>query len=166
MTSLQLIEVCSTALRSAVCRSDHSISVRLRSGLWVIPPLWVFSFQLFCCRYLGVLGILLLLNHPDGLTSDSRTLWYTEQFIVYWMNARCPNRHPSTTVLTVSMSHSCWYAKSGFVHCGQTSPLYSHQSKNIVPESFANISPPAIFIYPGPLPNHSHLFSLFLILHS
>lgn len=98
--SLQFIKVCSTALRSAVCRSDHRVSVSLRSGLWVIPPPWVFSLSA------GVFWIILLLNHPDCLTSDSRTRWY-EEFTVYWMNTRCPNLHPSTTVLTVGMRH--WY---------------------------------------------------------
>jgi len=50
-----------------------------------------FLFQPFCCRFAGVLGIIVLLHDPfcpsfscqtDGFTFDSRILWYTEEFMV------------------------------------------------------------------------------------
>ena len=50
---LQLIEVCSIGLCTALWRSHHSVSVRLRSGLWL-----------------------------DHCTSDSRILWCPEEFMV------------------------------------------------------------------------------------
>ena len=50
-----------------------------------------FLLQTFCCRSAAVFGIIVLLMtqlqpsfscHTDGLTFDSRILWYTEEFMV------------------------------------------------------------------------------------
>ena len=87
-------------------------------------------FHTFCCRSAAVFGIIVLLMSQfqpsfscgtDGLTSDSRILWYPEEFMVDSMTARCPGVGADMLCLVSS--------KRAAVHYDQTSPLWSGLSK-------------------------------------
>ena len=132
-TLLQIIEVCSIGLCTALLRSHHSILVSLRSGLWLnhCNTLILFFFRHSVVDLLLCLGSLScwwasfsFSCRTDGLTFDSRILWYPEEFMVDSMTARCPGPvaaeqaqmiSPPPPCLTVGMRCLCWYAAFGFL---------------------------------------------------
>ena len=78
---------------------QHFIQVEVWTLTGPLQHLDSFLFHTFCCRSAAVFGIIVLLMsqfqpsfscQTDGLTSDSRKLWYTEEFTVDSMTARCP----------------------------------------------------------------------------
>ena len=100
------VQCCFSSLRlagirlcTALLRSHHSISIRLRSGLWLdhFNTLILFFFRHSGVDLLIFLGSLsccmtqpLAVRH-DGLKFDSRILRFTDMFIKYSMSARCPS---------------------------------------------------------------------------
>ena len=84
---------------SLMIPSQHSNQVEVWTLTGPLQHLESFLFQTFCCRFAAVFGIIVLLMsqyqpsfscRTDGLTFDSRILWYPEEFMVDSMTARCP----------------------------------------------------------------------------
>jgi len=100
---------------------------------WTIATPWFFPFSdillyICCCDWDHCLDAwqlqLSFSCWRDGLTFDSRIFWYTEEFIVDTMTARCPGPvgvdqyqiiSPPPLCLTVCMRCLWWYAVFGFL---------------------------------------------------
>lgn len=105
--SFQFIEMCSIHSCTALSWCHHSTTNSLPSYMTQTGPR-------FCCW-------------TDGLTSDSRLFWYTEDFMVKLVTTRCqipvcakkksPKNQPSSTLLTVGTKRKWWMFFPDLVLC-------------------------------------------------
>lgn len=127
-------------LFTALLGSCHSISIELKSGLWLFHSNSLFFFffshsyvKLLLC--LGSLSCCMIHFQPrlscwtDGLTLVSIIFWYKVEFIIFSMTTSFVAAQiitPPPAYMMVGMKCSCWYTVFGFC---QASPPRSHLSK-------------------------------------
>ena len=105
----------------------HLIRLRFKLLTASLQHLDSFLFQTFCCRFAAVFGMIsccltrfqtIFSCHTNALTSDTRILWYTEEFMVDSMTPgpvtekQAHNHQRSTIVLHGTVPIQTWMPKT------------------------------------------------------
>jgi len=139
------MEIC---LWTALLRSHHRNSIRLRSGVWLghcnILILFFFSHSVINLMvFLGTLSCCMTQSLPT-VSCQTDILWYTEEFIVDWKTARSPGPvaaklaqiiTPPPHCLTVGMRYVCGVWLLALCIMAKNLHFVSSVQKGIVPEA-------------------------------